>query len=173
MIHKKVQKGPFKYSCEKCDYYTNKKSQYNRHLKTKKHNDTNDTLYDTKKRSFRCECGKTYKYHTGLSRHKKTCTHIHQKTVVEPETIETPTQTTSKSMEQMFMALMEKNQELQEQLIELASKPRNVTNNNTFNLNNFLNIDCKDAMNLSDFMESIMLASKGLHYIENNTQTEK
>ena len=66
MIHKKVQKVPFKFSCEKCDYYTNRKSQYHRHLQTNKHNDTNDTSNDTQKVSYNCECGKLYKYHTGL-----------------------------------------------------------------------------------------------------------
>ncbi len=37
-------------------------------------------------------------------------------------------------------------------MIELANKPTIQNNNNqTFNLNNFLNVDCKDAMNIEDF----------------------
>ena len=56
MIQKKFEKSSFKYICENCDYYTNRKSQYERHLQTKKHNDTNDTSNDTKKVPHVCQC---------------------------------------------------------------------------------------------------------------------
>ena len=82
-------------------------------------------------------------------------------------------------MEQMFMELMEKNQELQtiiceqqNQIIELAKEPKtiikNQTNNNSFNLNNFLNIECKDAMNLSDFLDKIQITFNDLLYLSNH-----
>ena len=69
-------------------------------------------------------------------------------------------------LKQMFMKMMDSNKELQhiiydqnEKLIELAKQPKtyikNQNNNNTFNLENFLNIQCKDAMNLTDFVESL------------------
>ena len=62
------------------------------------------------------------------------------------------------------------NQTLQKQLIE-AVKVSNVTNNNNiinnnnqkFNLNFFLNTTCKDAMNMSDFIENINI---DLHELE-------
>ena len=84
----------------------------------------------------------------------------------------------------MFMKLIEKNEELQqiicnqneklyeqnEKLIELAKQPKTIIKkqNNTFNLDNFLNIQCKDAMNLSDFMETIQLTFSDLIYLGNN-----
>ena len=82
------------------------------------------------------------------------------------------------------MKLIEKNEELQqiicnqneklyeqnEKLIELAKQPKTIIKkqNNTFNLDNFLNIQCKDAMNLSDFMETIQLTFSDLIYLGNN-----
>ena len=37
MLVNSVQNIPFKFVCINCDYHSNKKSQYTRHLKTKKH----------------------------------------------------------------------------------------------------------------------------------------
>ena len=48
-------------------------------------------------------------------------------------------------------------------MIELANKPTIQNNNNqTFNLNNFLNVDCKDAMNIEDFISSIKVSIEDL-----------
>jgi CDGSH-type Zn-finger protein len=58
------------YSCDKCQYKTNNKTEYNRHLSTQKHE--MDTL-DTSENAFVCKCGKSYKYSQGLSKHKKVC----------------------------------------------------------------------------------------------------
>ena len=167
MIHKSLKKVSTNFYCEKCDYYANRKCDLNKHFKSKKHNDTNDTYNDTKKFSHECECGKTYKYHTGLSRHKKQC-HIIQKAL---EIVDHEVSPSLKSMEEMFMELMEKNQELQEQIIELSKEPKTIiqtqnnNTNNSFNLNNFLNVDCKDAMNLSDFLETIQYTFKDLLHL--------
>ena len=68
----------------------------------------------------------------------------------------------------MFMELVEKNQELQTQLLELAKEPKTIIqkqHNNSFNLNNFLNIQCKDAMNLSDFLEQLKVTFNDLIYL--------
>ena len=54
--------------------------------------------------------------------------------------------------------------EQNKQLIELAQKPtttnnnmNTINNNQKFNLNFFLNEQCKDAMNMSDFLENMQL----------------
>ena len=49
-----------KYICKKCCYETEIKCNFNKHLKTKKHLNKNN--------KFICECGKKYKYNTGLSK---------------------------------------------------------------------------------------------------------
>ena len=59
------------------------------------------------------------------------------------------------------------NNELTKQVIEL-SKEKTITNtncnntNNKFNLNLFLNETCKDAMNMSDFLNQLQLTTKDL-----------
>jgi len=57
--------------------------------------------------------------------------------------------------------LLEQNEKYNEQILELAKKPNiiNSNNNNTFNLNVFLNEKCKDAMNIVDFINSLQLTT--------------
>ena len=64
MIQKKFEKVPEFYSCHLCDYNTCRKSQYERHLLTLKHiNSENDTNYtkNVPKSSniFECDCSYT------------------------------------------------------------------------------------------------------------------
>jgi hypothetical protein len=58
-----------KYSCIKCNYYTNIKHHYENHCNSKKHCNENDSLY-----IFECNsCKNKYKSETGLRKHKKLC----------------------------------------------------------------------------------------------------
>ena len=56
------------YICEKCDYKCCKKSEWERHIATRKHK--NDNL---PKITHICSCGKQYSHSSGLSRHKNFC----------------------------------------------------------------------------------------------------
>jgi len=68
---------------------------------------------------------------------------------------------------------MEQNKTLQTQLIEM-SKERNMvinnnnTTNNQFNLQVFLNTECKDAIKLSDFVKSLNITVEDLEFTKNN-----
>jgi hypothetical protein len=69
-----------------------------------------------------------------------------------------------KQSKDMQNLLIEQNRELQTTIVELSKKQavtniqtNNITNNNNFNLNLFLNEQCKDAINITDFIESIKL----------------
>jgi len=72
----------------------------------------------------------------------------------------------SKDMQKL---LIDQNRELQNTVVELSKKQtitnnyqqNNITNNN-FNLNLFLNEQCKDAINITDFIESIQLTVSDL-----------
>ena len=70
------QKVAKKYSCKKCDYHTTNKFDWNKHITTTKHKNGNFRV--TNKQNllmYICEnCGKEYKFKSGLSRHKKKCT---------------------------------------------------------------------------------------------------
>ena len=173
MLTKKPQKNPKKYFCKNCVFYSNNKKDFNRHLQTKKHNANNAN----KKTPFLCECGKEYKQRSSLSRHKKLCSYIIECDYgldSEEETNNVIVDKDSKTIEKMFLHVVEKNQELQElmclqndKIIEMANQPKTIVNN-SFNLSNFLNIQCKDAMNLSEFLENIQITFDDLKYLSNH-----
>ena len=160
------------YYCNKCDYSTSRNSQFVRHLGTPKHN--LDKM-DKKKVpiEFECECGKIYLYQSGLCKHKKNCTN-NCKQNQHPY---------FSNNEELLQAVLKDNQEFKQllieqnaKIIELASKNtelaskntviNNTTNNNSttnnFNLQMFLNVQCKDALNITDFVDSLQLQIKDL-----------
>jgi len=75
----------------------------------------------------------------------------------------------------LVFELLDQNKTLQKQIVEL-SKERNIivnhTNNNQFNLNVFLNEKCKDAVNLSDFVNSLEITMDDLTYTRNQGLVE-
>lgn len=64
-----------KFLCNGCNYSTNRKSQYDRHLNTDKHKNLFKALNSKSKsnKDYTCICGKSYKYDSGYYRHKKNC----------------------------------------------------------------------------------------------------
>ena len=167
-----IQKVP-KFHCKKCDYSSNRESQWRRHLSTTKHKMDNmdNTLDNSKstKRCFECACGKVYKYNSGLSKHKKKCPLIMKNEVV-PVVNETSTTSSSKSSlsVEVLNKLVEQNNTLMEKVIEL-SKDRQVINyqncgNKKMTINVFLNQECKNAMNLTDFVENVKVSLEDLNY---------
>jgi hypothetical protein len=86
----------------------------------------------------------------------------------------TSTSTTADfNMMKIVEQLMEQNKTLQTQLIELSKERNMVINNNTtnnqqFNLQVFLNTECKDAIKLSDFVKSLNITLDDLEFTKNN-----
>ena len=167
MITKKMTKNAENFYCKQCNFNCSKQSNYNKHLTTAKHKKiTNgNDLMPEKCQTYICKhCDKEFKYASGLSRHSKKCT-------LKQEPIE---ETNDKLPEvpsmSMFMELLKQNQELQKQLIEATKaggqrieNQTNINNNNQkFNLNFFLNEQCKDAINMSDFIENMELDMEDL-----------
>jgi hypothetical protein len=76
MDNKSCKKVANKYFCEKCDYNTSRKSSYDNHLLTAFHNMDNKSCKVAEKvanEHYKCNCGKVYKYNTGLYKHKTQC----------------------------------------------------------------------------------------------------
>ena len=163
MLKKNAKKNAFKFYCEKCDYYSNNRYDYNKHIQTRKHNAKNANCDAIPKNVYKCPCGKTYKQQPSLSRHKKKCAYIHQTN----NTTEQSQNTQDSTLASLLIEILETNKDLKEQIVDLASKPRTINNNtnNSFNLNNFLNVQCKDAMNLSDFLKTIQYTFNDLLYL--------
>ena len=152
-----------KYRCECCDFNTSRLSHYNNHLKTKKHlkNSTPDKFCQPK--IYMCDdCGKTYKDRSGLHRHKAKCTGP----PIEAVPVEVPVPVEKDIKDQKIDKLTEQVGILTTALttaIKEGKLGNNTTNNNTtnnnnqFNLNIYLNEKCKDAMNITDFVDQIKL----------------
>ena len=168
MLKKSCKKNAKKFHCEKCDFYSNNKNNYEKHLQTKKHNAINAISDANKKMQYSCVCGKSYKQQPSLSRHMKVCKHINDDETPPTETADIPTDI--QSLTKLVTELVQTNKELQSQLVDMAKEPKTVINNqnNSFNLNNFLNVQCRDAMNLSEFLEQINISFEDLLYLGNN-----
>jgi hypothetical protein len=88
----------------------------------------------------------------------------------------------NKDFKNMILELVKSNNELQKQMVDVCQKiqPGNNTtintnshnNNKTFNLQLFLNEECKDAMNMSEFINSIQLKLSDLENIGTLGYTE-
>jgi hypothetical protein len=83
---KKLQKDPnvdiidnCKFKCPSCDFSCCKKSEWTRHILTRKHKNQQKSTENQQnapredKLIYECICGKIYKERTGLWRHKKKC----------------------------------------------------------------------------------------------------
>ena len=187
--YNKTPKNAEKYICVKCDFKCIKQSDYKRHLLTAKHErmTLNDekTQKNAKSNDYICECGKIYKYRQGLHKHKKVCALINNSIVVsqasdknseeKPSVMEIITQ--NKELMNLLIAknnqtdeLIQQNREMQKTMLEMVPKigNNNTTNNNQFNLQVFLNEDCKDAINFSDFIKQIQVSFED---IENQAES--
>lgn len=213
----------FSYICKKCDFYSNNRTDFVRHCSTRKHNDNKMITNDNKKthnKKYDCLCGKSYKFRSGLSRHKNKCPkwtnkcpflgsvtetfsekcvqeHIETQTdeknalilvtedvekkdiflgdtqpkTFEQEIIEKQFEQMSE-MKSMFFELIQTNKDLQDKLVAIAKEPKTVTNNyktnNQFNIMNYLNNECKNAVNLTDFINQLKYTFKDLLKLTDN-----
>ena len=169
------KKSQQEYTCETCYYNTSSFKDYNKHLSTAKHK----RLIETKiiypkvpdnKEDHICECGKSYRHMSSLCKHKKTC-----QLIVKPIQSQIYKETNPEITPELIIEIIKQNKELQQILveqnktiIELANKAgtnnciNSNNNNKTFNLQVFLNETCKDAINLTDFVNQIQLSISDL-----------
>jgi hypothetical protein len=149
-----------KYKCIKCDYFTDRKSNLENHFNSLNHHKAiNGNLLKQKiNNDYNCKhCGKIYKTNSGLWKHNKICNSNHPINIITTE---------------LVMELIKDNKEMKQIILEQYNTINNLVknginnihnntncmnNNKTFNLQLFLNETCKDAMNITDFVESIKL----------------
>lgn len=156
---KKSPKNIKIFECEKCDYSCSKKGDWNRHLLTRKHKIV--TNYDTNtSKTFICECGKSYKHRQNLHTHKKKCDYEEKVENIQEE----KTEENELNYKDMFLVMMNENKELKGMMKEMIPNIGNNNNshNTQFNINVFLNEQCKDALNIMDFVDSLQLQLKDL-----------
>jgi len=175
-----------KFYCNNCDYRTSRKSNYEEHLLTAKHKRQSfgnlcQSISSKNQQpiKYSCQfCGKEYIDNSGLWRHKKKCklenNEIDKNIVLQNESLNFDTN--------VVLDLVKKNQEFQKEMFLEMQKQMfdfmkdkigdnnstnimNHSNNKTFNLQFFLNETCKDAMNISDFVESVKLQVSDLENV--------
>ena len=200
---KNSKKTPTFY-CETCDFKCCKHNEFNRHLETIKHKRLHDATIKTltnEPKIFSCVCGKKYKHHTSLAKHKRTCIAINtpadalEDAPLVMEVKEKPEQQPQAQAQgedfictddkvtitkEMFMTLIKNSEEMmkliKEQHLVVPSQVinnnncnnTNNTNNNTFNLNIFLNEKCKDALNMSEFIDTLKITLEDLLFSKTN-----
>jgi hypothetical protein len=171
----------FKYCCNICDYNTCKKSSFDAHKLSAKHqrmtkdddggqNYAQIMLAHCEK--YICDCGKEYQHRQGLWKHRKVC-----------EFLKTENKVQISSDKDLIVMLINENKELKTLMIEQqnmvmeivkngignTNNSHNTTHmnshNKAFNLNFFLNETCKDAMNIGEFVDSLKLQLSDLEKV--------
>ena len=174
------------FTCECCNYSTRNKYDWNKHTQTKKHIRNSNIKSGNLKLSFNpsvvesipkqpehvCECGKTYKYYSGLSRHKAKCKYVNSTTLTKPNDTSIVQQQRDliASLESLLKKTIESQQETLNSLMGKVGNTTNTTNNtiNNMQINFFLNEECKNAMNITDFINSLQLSLEDLLYTRDN-----
>jgi hypothetical protein len=171
----KMPKNADIFSCSYCDFRCSKKSNWDKHLLTRKHQIVTNgyTKVAQNAKQYFCECGNSYNHRQNLYTHKKKCK-IEQS--VENDTVISD-EPTDKELMMMVVKqnaeLIKDNSELKTIIMEVVKNGTMQNSHNTttnshnkaFNLNFFLNETCKDAMNITDFVESIQLQLSDLERV--------
>ena len=168
-----------KFNCNTCYFTCSKESEWKRHIITRKH--TNRTKLNKIEQKeppnnmlvFHCECGKSYNARNSLWYHKKKCSTNQEKTtnlVVNDDYNQKNTGGVEIDKELLIKMLL-KNQEVMEKMMEIIPTIGNVshnnshntinnTTNNQFNIQMFLKDHCKNAMNLTDFIDTLPITAE-------------
>ena len=174
MLTQKTPKNPKEFFCKNCDFVSSNKKDYDRHLATDKHKMLTNVDKKTPKnpKPFQCVCGKQYKHRQSLSVHKKKCKIVEN--VIVEDTPENKLINEKDMMSvpiEMWERVMNHMDKQQEALVSLSSKSSKTINNN-FNINIFLNETCKDALSITDFVNSLQLKLEDLLYSKQNGAIE-
>ena len=171
---KRTKKDPEQVHCEKCDYTTSKKSLMDRHLLTAKHKKDDKecqkrtTLESSKTESFVCGCSRSYRYRQGLFKHKKTCLIQSNQELVKMVKYQMEESKEIKNFMKDQQKMLEEQNAQIKKLSEEKPTTQIINNNcfqrttNKFNLNFFLNEQCKDALNIGEFINSVTIQMEDL-----------
>jgi len=172
---------PKGYSCKSCNYFTLNRYDYNKHINTKKHLSIITNTYN--KNNTTCPtCKKEYSNYSSLWKHKKMCNKenladLTNSLTTLPDALQENNATTtlallelikhSKEIQNFMMEQQKEIHNLHTTIAEMAKNQgsqtinnnttNNHTTNNQFNLNFFLNEQCKNALNITDFFNSLQL----------------
>ena len=164
------------YYCESCDYKCGRKFLWNQHLDTRKHKTATpatdkqpENMILTEEKHICLVCRREYKQRSGLWRHKKKCDENKPTNIVVSSSKDDADEMKF-LVKEMMIHMKNQADQLRDQtkiINEMIPKLGN-NNNNRFNVNLFLNEQCKDAINMSDFLESLKIQLSDINYIRDN-----
>jgi hypothetical protein len=188
--YKKAEKGGQIFICKECYYNTCELSKFNRHLLTDKHKRITSGLQLGGKKAEKaenieneklnvCICGSSYKYRQGLWKHRKSCIKFiksanengneeteKKEPILDTNLLKLVLDNTTENIKNIMMEVCKQMQPTMNNSNIISNMHSNNNNNNkTFNLQIFLNETCKDAMNLTDFINSIDLQLSDLESV--------
>ena len=161
-----MPKNAEKYVCKKCDFKCSKKSNWDTHQLTRKHQ--NRTILNKIEQKnaekclmiFTCACGKEYTARNSLWYHQKKCPPV-------SEDIENNNTGIGGIDKEILVKMLLKNQDVMEKMVEIMPQFGNQihtnshnTTNNQFNIQMFLNEHCKNAMNLTEFIATLPITAE-------------
>jgi hypothetical protein len=148
------------------------KCDWERHILRPKHlkNENGTNLeQNLAEKTYLCDCGKKYTTKSGLWKHNKSCYKTNNSADHDTENIH------NKDKDELINYLIKESQEMKNLVLEVLKNGVSNTNNNiinhvnshnqTFNLNVFLNETCKNAMNITDFVDSLQLQLSDLEKV--------
>ena len=178
-----------KFYCNICDYRTSKKSSYDNHKLSAKHQKGiktnvletfgNEIMPKLCHSKYSCEfCNKDFNNRSGLWKHKQKCLterdftnkDVNNKGIDEKDLIMMLIND-NKDFKQLILDVCKEKDEYKNMMMKvLENGTHNTTthtnsHNKAFNLNFFLNETCKDAMNITEFVESIKLQLSDLERV--------
>ena len=173
------------YKCFYCDYETHIVGRMKTHCKSKKHmfNMGTKNVEDVKTElGLACEyCQKTFNTLRLVKKHQYRSCKILKKQQEEFEKKQEMAKELSEAHEVIHKLTLEKldkeKKEIEEGKIPIIPQPHTINNNTVnnnvvvnqhFNLQVYLNEDCKDAIDIGEFTKSIKITMDDLMYIGNN-----
>jgi hypothetical protein len=176
MVTDKMPENAKKFKCELCDFNCSKQSNWDVHNLTAKHKlvTTGDNLVTQKNATaYSCSnCCKIYNSRNGLWAHSKKCCNQNESIVNADASLIVQLMKQNDDFKSLIVeqnkTIIESNSQMIEMCKQNASSITNSninSNNKTFNLQVFLNEDCKDAMNITDFVNSINFQLSDLEYM--------
>jgi hypothetical protein len=176
------------FCCEPCDFKCCKRSEWSRHIQTAKHNhrlsgNNTENLETTKNAEYVCNCGKKFLSNSGLWKHSNKCKmendhndtcvkyNDHNDKGINDKDLIMMLINDNKDFKQLILDVCKEKDEYKNMMMKvLENGTHNTTthtnsHNKAFNLNFFLNETCKDAMNITEFVESIKLQLSDLERV--------
>jgi hypothetical protein len=155
----------YNYECTYCHYKCIRKYNLDRHILSPKHKmmTENEQLLN-----YTCKfCNKCYESRNGLWKHNKNCS---KKTAELDNGLVMMLINDNKELKNLVLEICKEKDEYKTMMMKIVENgTHNTTHTNShnkaFNLNFFLNETCKDAMNITEFVDSIKLQLSDLEKV--------